>query len=74
MSCKHAQLRSIFLIIAMFNAILLKVFRGVAVTIWFSSISNLDQITKLKNSISPRKNIESNFLPISMPLYTGCPS
>ena len=52
-----------------FHKILLSCFKELALTNYFSSISNFGQISKFKSGIIPRKNIESKF-PANIHIYS----
>ena len=72
-TCGYAHLHIMSFITTTFQEILLRSFRGVALTNCFSSIFHFCQISKFKKCVTPRKRIESKF-PVDMHIYTLCPS
>ena len=73
MSCGYAYLHIMFFTTTKFQEILLRGFRGVALTNCVSSIFHFRQITKFNKSVIQRKKMESKF-PVDMHIYTLCPS
>ena len=69
----YAHLHSMSFTTTKFQEILLRGFRGVALTNCFSSIFHFGQISEFKKGVILRKKIESKF-PVDMHIYTLSPS